>query len=635
MRRKINSFTPGQIRVTDRLWEEKVLINAQFLDAVDPDRVLAGFRITAGIDTDAKPYGGWENSLIAGHGVGHFFSALAFRLASLRTSDMLFSDSVSKAKAIIGGLRECQEKIGSGFLSAATVQDINNPEIQFDALEGKLTAKTWVPWYALHKVLQGLIDLWEIAGLDEAKEVALNLGDWICDRVRTWDEKTQKRVVAFEYGGMNDSLYRLFQLTGDKKYRTAAGSFDEPELYEELIGKKDGLKNVHANATIPKVLGYLQGAGNDTEYASLSNDAADRISIAERFWKKIVANQMYATGGMGDMEHFFADGALDTSRTQCNAESCCVHNMMKLSRLLFILTGKVEYIEYNERALWNARLGSLGPNGGYTYFNPMATGYYRLYSPALPDENPFWCCVGTGMEDFVRFSEQLFFEEEGNLVVAQWLSSDIETKNGVTVSLRVDFEEGNLVVKCTAHESVKDNVRIRLRIPRWIENREKILPTALDYLDFELSDGEEYRLDFTMKFRVIGLDDDDSVVGFMYGPFVLAVPLGNEKWGETVGAGIEVIAPKWKSLFGTSVRSDIVYGQTRRSILDSEYLKVPEDESVDSFKENIMKYVEKHGGEQFCLRGLRNQKGEKIKLELRPYYGMGNERYGVYWYLEK
>ena len=34
-----------------------------------------------------------------------------------------------------------------------------------------------------------------------------------------------------------------------------------------------------------------------------------------------------------------------------------------------------------------------------TYFQPMATGYFKVYSRP---EDQFWCCTGTGMENFSK-----------------------------------------------------------------------------------------------------------------------------------------------------------------------------------------------------------------------------------------
>ena len=101
----------NDIKITDVRWKACEDKNALFLSSMDPERVLSGFRRTCKIETDAEPYGGWENSLIAGHGVGHYFSALAMRIAYLKGAgnSAELEKSISKANTIVKGLKECQE----------------------------------------------------------------------------------------------------------------------------------------------------------------------------------------------------------------------------------------------------------------------------------------------------------------------------------------------------------------------------------------------------------------------------------------------------------------------------------------------------------------------------------------------
>ena len=658
-------FSLENVQVTEPRWTEKIGLNAAFLEKMSTHRVLAGFRRTAGIRTDAKPYGGWEDSLIAGHGVGHYFSALAMRIAYLR--GLVASLEVSggeeldsarkaldlctgKAQRIVTGLAECQEKLGSGFLSAATVQDPGNVEIQFDAVEGKCDARQWVPWYALHKVLQGMIDMWQYADIEGASDVAVKLADWCCDRALSWDDETRKRVLSVEYGGMNDSLYQMFDITGDEKYKRAAQVFDEPELYKELLGFKNRLKGVHANATIPKIIGYLRGGD-------------DRIELATRFFDVVTTTQCYKTGGIGDMEHFFEDELLDGSRTQCNAESCCAYNMIKLAQMLYEKTGKIRFADYIERALWNAKLGSMGPAGGYTYFNPMATGYYRLYSPNKPDKNPFWCCVGTGMEDFAKVADQVFYKDGDDVVIAQWISSNLKVSEDIDLLLDVDFSGQKLSVRqIVKGEPVSKTVtNVKILIPIWVANRKALIPDGGPYLEVKLTGCETVSFDFEMKLSAHVLTDalphlisreapriphsletlngydmyrGPVPIGFTYGPFVLCVPLGNEKWGIAAGAGIDVVAPAWKVVFGAAVKSDITYGKTQKSVLDREYLTLPEDVSIKRFRDDLDTYITRDSKGGFVLSGLKNWNGDTVDLPLIPYYQTGNERYGIYWYLE-
>lgn len=120
---------------------------------------------------------------------------------------------------------------------------------------------------------------------------------------------------------------------------------------------------------------------------------ADYLKYAEDFWTLVVENHAYITGGTSDMEHFRGDNELDATRTQANCESCCAHNMLKLSKELFKITGDRKYADYYENTLRNAIMGAINKEGAFSYFTPMATGYYKFFGTADPATNMFWCCT--------------------------------------------------------------------------------------------------------------------------------------------------------------------------------------------------------------------------------------------------
>ena len=104
------------------------------------------------------------------------------------------------------------------------------------------------------------------------------------------------------------------------------------------------------------------------------------------------------------------------------AECCCAYNMMKLTRHLFAWTGDVRYADYYERALYNSRLGTQHPTEGRSmYYLPLASGWWKLYGSAL---DSFWCCTGTGVEEFARTSDSIYFRDAGGIFVNLFIASE-------------------------------------------------------------------------------------------------------------------------------------------------------------------------------------------------------------------
>jgi DUF1680 family protein len=117
------------------------------------DRIACcGFRVTAGLPSSAEPLGGWEapDVELRGHTTGHYLSALALMYAS--TGDARFT---ARGDLMVGELAKVQAAMPSrgyrpGYLSAFSEELID----RVDARQ-----RVWAPYYTLHKILAGLLDV--------------------------------------------------------------------------------------------------------------------------------------------------------------------------------------------------------------------------------------------------------------------------------------------------------------------------------------------------------------------------------------------------------------------------------------------------------------------------------------------
>lgn len=436
-----------------------------YLMDIDLDRYVAGFREMAGIEHDEEPYGGWENSLIAGHSVGHYITALAQEYAY---SEAGKPDAavIEKLNALVDALSEAQIKedgivqgqpVKAGYLFAATAKNWYDfepmyGEQQFDNVEagkGNIITEAWVPWYTMHKILAGLVDAYKLTGNEKALETASKLGDWVYNRVKDYDtivlddngKTLQQQVLNIEYGGMNDALYELYKLTGKAEHAKAAHMFDEISLFDELYNGNDVLAGKHANTTIPKILGALNRYRTYEEVGDqLLKDSPDDghdmeyyLTVAENFWDMVVNDHSYVTGGNSENEHFREPHTEDAYRNNVNCETCNTYNMLKLSRELYKITGDRKYADYYETTFLNAIVSSQNPETGMTmYFQPMASGYFKVYSD--PYEN-FWCCTGSGMESLTKLNDSIYYRKDDTVIVDQYISSVLtDEENGVKIT---------------------------------------------------------------------------------------------------------------------------------------------------------------------------------------------------------
>lgn len=643
-------FALDQVELLDDYYLTAQNSDIEFLKKFDNDRLLSRFRETAGLDTKKiAPYGGWEDGWLGGHSVGHYLTAIAQAVKATGNADLK-----EKSKQLIEGLAECQNKLGTGFIFGAKIETEGYVEKQFDILEGKTTGKTWVPWYNMHKMLTGLVDTYKYTGNKQALEVAKKLGDWIYNRVSKWDAGTQGRVLGTEYGGMNDCLYELYLCTRDSKHLEAAHKFDQPNLYKTVAkGGKNCLNGKHANTTIPKFLGALKRYVVLEQTGELTKDDEAYLTNVEKFFDIAVTRHAYITGGVSVMEHFRKDNNQDGTRTQTNCESCCAHNMLKMAKELYKVTGDKKYADYYETTLRNSIMGAVkSESGAAAYFIPMATGYFKTFGNEDPAKNMFWCCTGSGMENFTKLGDSIYFRANDTLLVNQYVASKVtwEEKNLVlTQKSDVTKSEEISFVLNALHDKEISDVAIALRIPDWMHGEATIYVNGAEkmtaagnseyvLLERNWEDGDVIMAKYPMSVESVGLLDQDAVFAFRYGPTVLAAKLGKEKMGEATWAGIDLTAPLYK-VVGNECRKDIIaYGEPKTTeLLDNETLTIQKETSVNEFVSHIEHYLVRDTESEtlsFHLKGTDADTTFENGLQFVPFNTLNDERYGIYWYFD-
>lgn len=619
---RIEDFSLSDVTMLDDYCTNAFSLELDYLLSFDTDRLLAGFRENAGLDTKgAKRYGGWENTNIAGHSVGHYLSAIAQAYQNPSLSGAQREALHSKMLILIDGLAACQQnsKGRPGYIWAAPVPAGQSVEVQFDLNEqGKtnIITEAWVPWYTMHKLMAGLLAVYDATGYATAKDVASNLGDWVYDRCSRWDEKTHNTVLSIEYGGMNDCMYDLYLVTGKENHAIAAHYFDETALHEAVLkGGQNVLNNRHANTTIPKFIGALKRyiVLDGKTIAGEKVDASRYLEYAEAFWDMVTTHHTYITGGNSEWEHFGADDILDKERTNCNCETCNSYNMLKLSRELYKITGDNKYMDFYEGTYYNSILSSQNPETGMTtYFQPMATGYFKVYSSPY---DHFWCCTGSGMESFTKLGDTIYMHSGNTLYVNLYQSSELNwTEQKVKITQSSKIPDGDTVTFTIDGSASLD---LRFRIPDWTAGKMSVTVNGAAYayktvqeyaqVTGNFKSGDVITLTIPEEVVAYPLPDAKNVYGFKYGPIVLSAELGKENM-ETSSTGMWVTIPK-------------------EQIVASENITLSEEGvSVPVFMMDINDYLVKdENALRFTLTGT------DTKLTFTPHYRQYQQRYGIYW----
>ncbi|KGE16510.1 beta-L-arabinofuranosidase domain-containing protein [Paenibacillus wynnii] len=593
----LKDFRMDQVKLTSEVHIHAFSKEIEYLKSYNSDRLVAGFRENRGLDTKAAVYPGWESTEIKGHTLGHYLTACSQAYLNTRDSELR-----QRMDYLIKELSSSQFE--NGYISAF-------PEMLFDHVENNQPA--WVPWYTMHKIIAGILDVYEATNNQKAFDIVKKLGDWVAERTERWTPEVHARVLSVEYGGMNDCLYELYKSSGDERHLQAAHRFDELTLFTPVQQGNDILKGRHANTTIPKFLGALN------RYMVLGESESFYLEACVQFWDMVVHEHSYITGGNSEWEHFGEPGILNSERSNFTCETCNSYNMLKLTRELFKITGDVKYADFYENTLINAILSSQNPETGMTmYFQPMATGYFKVYSS--PFEH-FWCCTGTGMESFTKLNDSIYFQGGISLYVNQYVGSTLTwEENGIQLiqSTTLPYTD---TVQFVIHtlDSLDKEFALHLRMPYWSAgpleltlNGVGIQGSLQDHyllLDRQWRDGDLLEVRIPMAASYESLPDAKHVVGFRYGPVVLSAGLGADDMVKS-STGVMVSVPTQSMLI-----KDFI---TTKGISAEQWL--------EHFSEH---FVKKEDELAFKLRNT----DEDEHLVFTPHYKQHEERYGIYWSL--
>ncbi|MGH1558646.1 beta-L-arabinofuranosidase domain-containing protein [Caulobacter segnis] len=242
---------------------------------------------------------------------------------------------------------------------------------------------------------------------------------------------------------------------------------------------------------------------------------------------------------------------LSTRLGQQTCECCNSYNMLKLTRHLHAWSGESRYFDFYERAHLNHILSQQDPDTGmFTYFSPLASGYARGHS--TPTDS-FWCCVGSGMENYSKLGDSIFWRDGERVRVNLYYPSTLNwTEKGATLEIDTDFPYGDQAILTLS--KARTPIPVALRIPGWcaaptvkINGRVRAVTAKNGYIDLILRAGDKVSLTLPMTVRTESMPDAPDLVAFMNGPLVLAADLGPaaQPWDsfDPVVVGTPILSP--------------------------------------------------------------------------------------------
>ena len=546
---KARALPLDSIRLTGGPLKHAQDLELEYLLALEPNRMLAFLRRSAGLEPNAPGYGGWDGDgrQLTGHIAGHYLSGVS--LAWAATGDARFKE---RADYIVNELKLIQNAHGDGYLGALMDKDRVDGKALFEQLSRGLIRSggfdlngMWSPWYVQHKIFAGLRDAYRYTGNRTALEVEIKFAAWAESILAPLSDEQIQRMLATEFGGMNEVLADLYVDTGDRRWLALTGKFHHVAIVDRLAEMKDILPGIHGNTQIPKLYGALK--------VYLYTENQSEGAAARYFWNEVTQHHTFATGGNTRNEYFGQPDQLSNMVDGRTAETCNVYNMIKMARTLFSLQTDIRNADYQERALFNHILASQDPDDGRVcYMVPVGRGVQHEYQGKFQS---FTCCVGSAMESHALHADGLYYESGDKLWVNIYTPSKAEWKSaGVQLDVSTDLPMGESVTINVTPQAPK-KFTLALRRPFWTGSgfsvkingsAMKTVAAAGSYVEIARTwkAGDKVELVMPKTLRKEALAGNPNRFAVMWGPLVLAGDLGPAAARGTAGPEAPVmVAP--------------------------------------------------------------------------------------------
>ena len=531
--------------------------NRRYLRDLKSENLLLNFNLESGRFT--CPYhpegihGGWEAQTceLRGHFLGHWLSAAAMRYYAVKDYEIR-----GKADTIVHELALCQQENGGQWVGS-----IPEKYLHWIAA-GKAV---WAPQYTLHKTFMGLVDMYEYTGNEEALEVASNFADWFYDWSGTFSREEFDDILDVETGGMLEIWAQLLDYTGEEKYKVLLDRYYRSRVFDPLLKGEDVLINMHANTTIPEVLGCARAY-------EVTGDKRWR-DIVEAYWRSAVTERgQYATGGQTSGEIWSPKNQLGARLGDKNQEYCTVYNMLRLAGFLFRWTRDPVYADYIEMGIYNGLMAQaywkrFDTNGQQydtpgeallTYFLPLHPGAKKGWAS---ETNDFFCCHGTLVQANAQWESYILYQGDDDIYVSQYFgfTAELDIRDQkVKLSMTRDNLTGSFHLSSTSsgkqniHENTSKYPRhpeclaevievdvenpvefnLHIRIPWWVKGSAVICvndeeeirvdeKTTFYKLNRTWRKGDSVRILLPQGITAWPLPEDENMIAYLYGPILL------------------------------------------------------------------------------------------------------------------
>lgn len=517
-------FSLNQIAITDGFWAEKQRINAEITVKSVYERFAETGRFAA-LKCSKEPH---EAHVFWDSDAAKWLEGAAYLLS--RKED--------------AAIRAWYEESVQDILANQCENGYYNSFFQVKAPEKIFTERPSHELYCAGHLFEAAVAAKQYLNDDRLLGFASRYVDYITERFMV------KRDATFVTPGHQEielALFRLYELTGEEKYRVL-GQFFLDERGKKVEQSYDFAESTYSQSHLP-VREQRETHGHAVRLLYLMIAMADSARLTgekemkeavEGMFQNIVTSKMYVTGGVGSTHAAERVSVpYDLPNDTAYSETCASIALVLFCDRMLRLTGEAVYGDVLERALYNGVMAGLSLSGdGFFYVNPLEMdltktkynlerwGINREYAAITQRVKVFDCsCCPPNV---IRFIEQIpsFIwyadEQKGELMLSQPITSTLNSSFAdceVQANLPVD---GKVSVKVNSHGKP---ITLKIRKPAWCgvalggEENGYIVRRGV-------FNGEELTFDFAPTVQKVFANpkvrENAGKVAFTYGPTVFA-----------------------------------------------------------------------------------------------------------------
>lgn len=498
------------IGIRDNFWDRyislvhKVLIPYQWdilndnLEEVETSHCIKNFKIAAEWEE-----GNFYGAVFQDSDLAKWLEAVAYSLA-VHPDNELESTADAMIELIAAAQRE------DGYINTYFI--IKGLDLRFTNMqEGH-------ELYCAGHLMEAAVAYYKATGKDSFVQIMKRFADLICDEFS--EAKNAKGYPGHQE--VEIGLYKLFEVTGERKYLEQARSFLErrgakPNYFLEEEKKPEfkrifpELKNydiAYSQSHLP-VREQQTAEGHAVRavymYCAMADVAAEfndeeLLRVCVNLWNNIVNKRMYITGSIGSsgiLERFTTD--YDLPNNSNYSETCASIGLALFGRRMAQILKDSRYYDIVEKALYNTVLAGIAMDGrSFFYVNPLEVWpdncMKRTSKEHVKPVRQSWfgvaCCPPNIARTLASLGEYIYFTEKDGLWVNLFISNRAKVNisgKEVIITQKTDFpNNGHIRITIENREWVKGKVYIR--IPEYVK-KYKVMVEGEEILAPEIQKG--------------------------------------------------------------------------------------------------------------------------------------------------